>query len=360
MWHFTPLGFFSVVCARQDPGRPSQPVDPSRRMIRVRLLRHLENLQASFPDLLAEFEVLQSSSSDYQARMIVPTETWLEVARRLEEGVDYDNFKSEAHKLRDSEYDSWLGAVWGVGMRHQQREAPNSARSLYSAPVGQPDLGYEGAADDEWEEEPFEDVEPMFVEVDEFDPLREADRDRLQTATMLTSGVREPFVDPVYVVYEDVEDDAPIFAVTASSDTVLRALVTIGVRFGFAPTMLAGDELAVYGPYNDLEEHCEAYGMRPLSIPLLDPANLPKLSKEAPVKEKPTPTGRVISAGIKAESGPAQAGNKPGGQPATPLVEDTSVAGGLDDDGRPVIAPKRTDGTVDESVTPTDPQESSK
>lgn len=42
----------------------------------------------------------------------------------------------------------------------------------------------------------------------------------------------------------------------------------------------------------------------------------------------------------------------------TPLVEDETVAGGVDKQtGAPVIRPKRPDGKVDEATTPTDPRE---
>jgi hypothetical protein len=39
------------------------------------------------------------------------------------------------------------------------------------------------------------------------------------------------------------------------------------------------------------------------------------------------------------------------------IVEDDSVVAGEDEQGRPVIAPKTSDGKADESVKPTDPRE---
>lgn len=45
-------------------------------------------------------------------------------------------------------------------------------------------------------------------------------------------------------------------------------------------------------------------------------------------------------------------------KPVGPLVEDTSVVGGFDEQtGAPVIRPKTPDGKADESVQPTDRRE---
>lgn len=62
---------------------------------------------------------------------------------------------------------------------------------------------------------------------------------------------------------------------------------------------------------------------------------------------------RVIDAGVGAKAGPAKISTKPG-----PIVEDTSVVGGVDaKTGAPVVRPKTPDGRADESTKPTDPRE---
>lgn len=62
---------------------------------------------------------------------------------------------------------------------------------------------------------------------------------------------------------------------------------------------------------------------------------------------------RIIQGGVAASANPAKAGNKPG-----PLVEDTSVAGGVDrQTGAPVIRPKGQDGKGDKLNETTDPRE---
>lgn len=70
--------------------------------------------------------------------------------------------------------------------------------------------------------------------------------------------------------------------------------------------------------------------------------------------KKPVPTGHVIEGGVVADAAPATAGNRPG-----LLVEDETLVGGRDAaTGAPVVAPKTTDGRADESVVPTDKNES--
>lgn len=61
---------------------------------------------------------------------------------------------------------------------------------------------------------------------------------------------------------------------------------------------------------------------------------------------------KVIEGSVNAEAESSAAGNKRPG----PLVEDSSVAGGLDAQGRPVIKPKNIDGKIAEDAT--DPRES--
>ena len=63
----------------------------------------------------------------------------------------------------------------------------------------------------------------------------------------------------------------------------------------------------------------------------------------------------VIDGGISANANPAAAGNKPAVR--GPLVEDTSVVGGVDLSGAPVVKPRTPDGRADESMRPTDRRE---
>lgn len=62
---------------------------------------------------------------------------------------------------------------------------------------------------------------------------------------------------------------------------------------------------------------------------------------------------RIISGGVNAAAGAAKSGNKPG-----PLVEDTSVTGGVDRaTGAPVVRAKGPDGKGDRLTETTDPRE---
>lgn len=67
---------------------------------------------------------------------------------------------------------------------------------------------------------------------------------------------------------------------------------------------------------------------------------------------KHKPTGHVVGGRIEAKASPAHASN------ITPLVEDTSVVGGVDEEsGAPVIRPRTPGGRADESTCATDPRE---
>ena len=64
---------------------------------------------------------------------------------------------------------------------------------------------------------------------------------------------------------------------------------------------------------------------------------------------------RIIDGGVSAKADTATGGNKP--RPA-PLVEDSTVAGGIDRaTGAPVIRPKTPDGKGDRLNETTDPRE---
>lgn len=68
-----------------------------------------------------------------------------------------------------------------------------------------------------------------------------------------------------------------------------------------------------------------------------------------------TPDQRVIDGGIDAHANPAQFGNKP---VQTPLVEDTTVVGGVDKaTGQPVVRPRTPSGGGGAMTEATDPRE---
>jgi hypothetical protein len=117
MWIFTKHGFFSTVCARQGNGRHRQPVDPERMMVRARVRSHLESLKQRFADLIGDFEIQESTGTDYAFRLFVPKAAWMQVLSALGDEIDYDNFKSEvARHLGPAgvHYEHALHDVWSV------------------------------------------------------------------------------------------------------------------------------------------------------------------------------------------------------------------------------------------------------
>jgi len=119
MWLATTLGWFSVVCARQNDGKAAA-IDPDKMMIRARLRSHLEGLKERFPALLDSTEITESATSDYAFRIFVSKATWVSLATELASDVQYGNFKSAVLK-RDghSAYENALHAVWAVMARLQ-------------------------------------------------------------------------------------------------------------------------------------------------------------------------------------------------------------------------------------------------
>lgn len=123
MWIFTKYGFFSAVCARQGSGNHSQPVDPERIMVRVRVRGHLEALKARFPDLIGECEIQETTETDYAYRLFVKKSAWTQLVAGLAEETDYDNFKSEVARYQGSAgaaYEDSLHKVWSVMNRLQK------------------------------------------------------------------------------------------------------------------------------------------------------------------------------------------------------------------------------------------------
>lgn len=124
MWIFTKHGFYSAVCARQGDGSHGQRVDPDRIMVRCRLRGHLESLKNAFPELLADCEIHESSSTDYAYRIFVDKSVWSQVLVALNEEMNYDNFKSEVARHQGqagAAYEHSLHDVWAV-MNQLQRE----------------------------------------------------------------------------------------------------------------------------------------------------------------------------------------------------------------------------------------------
>jgi hypothetical protein len=122
MWLFTRYGFYSLACARKPDGR----IDPALMMVRARLRRHLENLQARFP-ALATGKIVHLTGRDYRWRLFVPKGRWVEILAELGEEQEWSNFKDEAQRYQKSDgldYVHALHSVWSTMNDLQARETP--------------------------------------------------------------------------------------------------------------------------------------------------------------------------------------------------------------------------------------------
>lgn len=122
MWVMAPIGFFSVVAARN---KQAGAVDPATVMVRARDRKHLEALKAQFAEQLSGAEIVETPHSDYPCRLVVPKAAWVNVAAGLAESVGYDNFKNEAERVNGHDaYVDALHSVWGVMRRFQLSLSP--------------------------------------------------------------------------------------------------------------------------------------------------------------------------------------------------------------------------------------------
>lgn len=122
-WHFTPIGFFSVTCARLGEGR-SVVIDKTTVMIRVRLVEHLKNLQEACAEevpAIANAKIVVTLDNDYVARIFVPKTAWIAALSMLTDDMDYDNFKSAVARRKRDEYERSLHDIWGTmfALQHQ-------------------------------------------------------------------------------------------------------------------------------------------------------------------------------------------------------------------------------------------------
>lgn len=114
----TLYGFFSVVCAHGDNPHNAYPAPPHPElmMIRARNRNHLEALKKRFAGLP---EIDEKSGTDYPCRITAPRTDVLRVVAAMADGVDYTNFKNEAHKVNpnDKPFHTFLMSIWHLGLK---------------------------------------------------------------------------------------------------------------------------------------------------------------------------------------------------------------------------------------------------
>ena len=92
--------------------------------MRARVRDHLQRLKDRFPELLADCEIVESTTRTTPTGCFVPKEAWSQVLVALNEEMDYDNFKSAVAQHQGVEeigYERSLHEVWSVMHRLQKR-----------------------------------------------------------------------------------------------------------------------------------------------------------------------------------------------------------------------------------------------
>lgn len=120
MWMMTKYGFFSIVCAHDEKGRPHK----NLMMIRARKKEHLERIQ-KFDTKFAH--ITETGHTDYPYRIIADRDAVVLLVARLMDEVDYSNFKNAAKaEAEDPAYNIFLHTVWAAGTRMEPASPPVS------------------------------------------------------------------------------------------------------------------------------------------------------------------------------------------------------------------------------------------
>src|SRR5215813_3564765 len=112
MWLFTKYGFYSVVEDR---------FNKDKVMVRARSRQHLVALQNLNAVSLKGCKIARTDSADYRFRMRMTKSQWRLCHERLVETLTYRNYKDEAKKLRDKDFDLALGEIWAIMHEYQER-----------------------------------------------------------------------------------------------------------------------------------------------------------------------------------------------------------------------------------------------
>ena len=112
MWIFLPYGFFSVTESHQKNGT---------LQVRARVRKHLENLKEAWC-LTLKMKIVETKDADYRFRIIVGRKDWGTILDTETQRIDYPNFKDEAHRLNDPDWDEALLRVWGIMYRLQEKK----------------------------------------------------------------------------------------------------------------------------------------------------------------------------------------------------------------------------------------------
>jgi len=112
----TKHGFYSIVCAYDEQGRPHEKL----MMIRARKKEHLENINEHFGKI---GDIVETDNTDYPVRIIAKREVVIPLVTRLMDEVDYSNFKNVCTigvRCGDATYHTFLHSVWASSQRMEK------------------------------------------------------------------------------------------------------------------------------------------------------------------------------------------------------------------------------------------------
>jgi hypothetical protein len=130
MWIFTTIGFYSAVAHRDDVSKKARKRlkkrgKDARIVVRGRVRRDLENLADLYCEMYGHRPaVIESDTSDYPVRIVIPKHRWALIIAALADDVDYPDFKSTVKAAQGHERYSVYTKVWTALHALQRRQGP--------------------------------------------------------------------------------------------------------------------------------------------------------------------------------------------------------------------------------------------
>lgn len=115
MYLITKYGWYSVVAAMNDHGRPN----PEKIVIRARSVDHFKRLSAAGCPGLAGLVPDVTPDRDYFCRIVVSKDTWFEISAFLSAQVTYTNVKEHLSRIHGagSAFSKAVHQAWAAGWR---------------------------------------------------------------------------------------------------------------------------------------------------------------------------------------------------------------------------------------------------
>lgn len=261
MWIFQPDGFFSAVEHRDNP---------DMILVRCRAKVHAQRLLASLPEAERPELVETPPPADYRWRAVLTRVQWVYVVARWAAGIDYGNFKNEAHKRKHPVgFMSALHRVWDEMLAFQDDQNPLTRGGRWKKTYG---LSLGSLAEDD--RDPFGSLDRWLGRraaeaVDADDEVVELDDDDIEVVDIAEGMFVRLFDDPEM-------GDGEVLSVDEQDGTALVRFVT---EWHLPDGGVEPEEDVVRVPLQDIERIEESF----------DPAVIDEIADQIVTSSRPEP-----------------------------------------------------------------------